>query len=231
MNKIHKRYVLFVLLIASALLLFSFDFWKKSQINEGICSHLSTLNLPPTTKQVLVVEAMGGIKAELIACTWNKQWQPSLFTTPIQAVIGKQGLATVGSKKEGDLKTPAGLYPLEWAFGTKPLALKMDFKYISDEDKFIDDPHHKHYNTWVNGPTSAQSYEPMQIPLYKMGVVINYNMKPIVPGAGSAIFLHIWRSEQQGTAGCVAMSEKHLLQVLHWLDKKQHPYIFITSQS
>ena len=52
-----------------------------------------------------------------------------------------------------------------------------------------------------------------------------------IPGAGSAIFMHIWRSDHEGTAGCIAMSEKHLLQVLHWLDKKQNPYIYIHKQS
>ena len=138
---------------------------------------------------------------------------------------------TLSSKKEGDLKTPTGLYRIEWTFGTEPLALKMDFKYITAEDKFIDDPKHKDYNTWVNGTTDALSFETMTHPLYKMGAIINYNMQPIIPGAGSAIFLHIWRSEQEGTAGCVALSEKHLLQVLRWLDKTQHPFIFITHQS
>ena len=71
----------------------------------------------------------------------------------------------------------------------------------------------------------------MAIPLYKMGAVINYNMNPIVTGAGSDIFIHLWRSANQGTAGCVALSEHHLLQQLHWLNKKNNPYIYITSSN
>jgi len=103
----------------------------------------------------------------------------------------------------------------------------MDYKYITSDDKFVDDPKHKEYNTWITGPTSAQSYEPMRIPLYKLGAVVNYNMDPIVPGAGSAIFLHLWRSANQGTAGCIAMSEEHLVHLLQWFDKAQHPSIYI----
>lgn len=221
MNKL----IFFIVVLSTGLLSY-FTFWPQS----SPCAHLDSLKLPSTIKQVLLVEAKGGLKAELSACTWNKGWQASLFSKPVAAVIGKQGLATLGNKKEGDLKTPAGLYSIEWAFGSQPLALKMDFKFITPDDKFIDDPKHPQYNSWQQGETSAKSYEQMEHPLYKMGAIISYNMHPIIPGAGSAIFLHIWRSAQEGTAGCVALSEKNLLQVLTWLDKTQHPYIFISPE-
>jgi len=144
-----------------------------------------------------------------------------------RAVIGKKGLASIGKKKEGDLKTPAGLYPIGVAFGTRPLALKMDYKYITAEDKFIDDVTSKQYNTWVSGSTNAKSYESMFIEPYAFGAVINYNRNPTIAAAGSAIFIHLWRSPSSPTAGCIALEKKHLLRLLHWLDKKQHPYILI----
>lgn len=207
-----------------------FLYWMWSQGEKSnACHHLSSVNLPITTKQIIFVQPIHGVKAQITVCEWNNVWHATtLFPHSIAAVIGKKGVATIGSKREGDLRTPAGLYPIQWTFGTIPLALKMDYRYISEEDKFIDDPAHKDYNTWVNGTTNAQSYEPMRIPLYKMGAVVDYNMNPIVPGAGSAIFLHLWRSASQGTAGCIAMSERHLLPLLQWLDKKHHPYIYIT---
>ena len=96
------------------------------------------------------------------------------------------------------------------------------------DDKFIDDVTSTRYNTWVNGKTDAKSYESMLIPQYKMGVVINYNMNPTIVGSGSAIFMHLWRSPVSPTAGCVAMDERHLLSVMHWLDKSQHPFIYIS---
>lgn len=183
--------------------------------------------IPANTGQLIVVQSLGGFKAEITACqrqgkTWNQVLMPSWVGS-----IGKNGVAPIGEKKEGDLKTPVGLHALGQAFGSQPLALKMDYKYITSEDKFIDDPNHKDYNTWVNGKTSAKSYESMLIKSYKMGVVVNYNMNPITPGAGSAIFMHLRQAPNVPTAGCVSMDEPHLLALLHWLDKKQHPYIFI----
>ncbi len=202
-------------------------FGQNENAPKSACSQLIRLNLPSTIKQVLVVESQSGIQAQLSTCIWDQGWKLSLFTHPVAAVIGKNGLAIKNTKKEGDLKTPTGFYPLQWAFGTEPLALKMDFRFISVDDKFIDDPNDPLYNSWVDGPTSAHSYELMMHPLYKMGAVINYNMNPVKPGAGSAIFMHIWRSSKEGTAGCIALNETHLLQILHWLDKKQKPYIYI----
>lgn len=229
MNTI-KRSIL-VFLYISAVLFIYLSRNKISNTDEEGCTYLTHLKIPATTTQVIVVRSPGGIKAQLTACEWNNKWRASLFNHSVPAVLGKNGLAVPEEKKEGDLKTPAGLYPIQWTFGTQPLTLQMDYRYITLEDKFIDDPKHPHYNTWITGHTSATSYESMAIPLYKMGAVINYNMNPIVAGAGSALFIHLWRSENQGTAGCVALSEPNLLQLLHWLEKKKNPYIYITSST
>jgi L,D-peptidoglycan transpeptidase YkuD (ErfK/YbiS/YcfS/YnhG family) len=187
-------------------------------------------NLSASTSQLLVVKSLGGFNAEVIACQLQGNvWQRALTQSSFPAVIGKNGLVSVEEKKEGDLKTPTGLYPLGEAFGSQPLALKMDYRYITSEDKFIDDVTSAHYNAWVTGTTDAKSYESMLIAPYKMGVVINYNMDPIIAGAGSGIFMHLWRSSNNPTSGCVAMDERHLSAILQWLDKKQHPYIYITT--
>ncbi len=64
--------------------------------------------------------------------------------------------------------------------------------------------------------------------LTKWVLIINYNMDPIVPGAGSAIFMHLHQAPNKPTAGCITMDETHLLILLKWLNKAQHPYIFIS---
>ncbi|MDP3560421.1 MAG: L,D-transpeptidase family protein [Legionellaceae bacterium] len=193
------------------------------------CQILSTsqqVKMLPTS-QIIVVHSLGGIKASMTLC--QKQgvvWYP-VFLPSFEAVIGENGTAAAGKKKEGDLKTPVGLYPIGDAFGTRPLALKMDYKYITADDKFIDDVHSKRYNTWVTGTTKAKSYEHMLIKPYVFGAIVNYNMQPTIAGAGSAIFIHVWSASNTGTAGCVATTQKHILQMLHWLDKAQHPYILV----
>ena len=60
-------------------------------------------------------------------------------------------------------------------------------------------------------------------PYYDYGAVIDYNADPVVPGAGSAIFLHVTTGGT--TAGCVAVPEADLLQVLHWMDPSLDPRI------
>lgn len=181
----------------------------------------------PMTSQIVVVKSLGGINAQMILCQWQKNaWAPR-FAAPFPAVVGKKGIASLGSKKEGDLKTPAGLYPIGDAFGTKPLAIQMDYKYITADDKFIDDVNHQGYNTWVAGFTDAKSYETMLSAPYLYGAIINYNKDPVVAGRGSAIFIHVWRSPSLPTAGCIALEKEQVVKLLYWLDKKQHPYVLI----
>lgn len=200
---------------------------NKSSADPCRVAHLQ--NIPNFSSQVILVNHIKSFEAEVTVCkkqdhTWKQAWGP------FPAVVGKRGIAPVGEKKEGDMRTPAGLYPVGDAFGSEPLALKMDFKYITADDKFIDDVSHSGYNTWVKGNTNAKSYESMLIDVYRIGAVVNYNMNPVIPGAGSAIFIHLWRSIHSGTHGCIAMEESHLLKLLHWLDKEKHPYIFISSK-
>jgi len=64
--------------------------------------------------------------------------------------------------------------------------------------------------------------------LYDAGAVIEYNTDPVVPGLGSAIFLHIWREDgAKPTAGCVALPEDRLRELLGWLDAEAAPVIFL----
>ncbi|KTD68295.1 hypothetical protein Lste_1453 [Legionella steelei] len=192
------------------------------------CDVAALQDVPNSSLQVIVVQLIKGFEVKVTACKKRKNsWIQALDSFP--AVVGKEGIAPIGKKKEGDMKTPAGLYSLGTAFGSEPLALKMDFKYITADDKFIDDVSHERYNTWVSGDTNAKSYELMLIDAYKMGAVINYNMNPVVPGAGSAIFIHLWQSINVGTHGCLALDKPHLLKLLYWLDKKQHPFIYISN--
>ena len=59
--------------------------------------------------------------------------------------------------------------------------------------------------------------------LYKYGIVIEYNTRPVVPGAGSAIFFHIWRDRATPTSGCIATAELGIVRILRWLDPAEKP--------
>jgi L,D-peptidoglycan transpeptidase YkuD (ErfK/YbiS/YcfS/YnhG family) len=50
--------------------------------------------------------------------------------------------------------------------------------------------------------------------LYDLVVVIGHNDDPVVPGAGSAVFLHVARDDWAPTAGCIAFRREDLLAIL-----------------
>jgi D-alanyl-D-alanine dipeptidase len=60
---------------------------------------------------------------------------------------------------------------------------------------------------------------------YKWGIFVQQNMNPIKKANGSCIFLHIWESEEEGTAGCTAMEEKNMVRILRWIRTKKHPVL------
>lgn len=163
----------------------------------------------------------------------------------IPVVLGKNGMAwgkglhpqICGSenvKKEGDGKSPAGLFSLGSAFGKlsteKQEHIKMHYIPIKPSIQAVDDPDSMHYNTIVDVEKIShidwKSSEKMdEIPLYDLGLVINHNFPCPETGLGSAIFMHIWRNESVGTAGCTAMDKQHLEEIVGWLDEKHHPCI------
>jgi L,D-peptidoglycan transpeptidase YkuD (ErfK/YbiS/YcfS/YnhG family) len=50
--------------------------------------------------------------------------------------------------------------------------------------------------------------------IYDLVIVVGYNMEPVIPGAGSAIFLHIARPNFSATEGCIAVKREILLSLI-----------------
>lgn len=188
-------------------------------------------SLEPDVLQAVVVteHAPGDFRASLAA--WRRTahgWQQSL--APVAAVLGRNGLAPPGGKLEGDGRTPRGVYPLGTSFGygdSSPGA--MPYRQATAADYWVDDPASPDYNTWVRDRPAARTFEHMRRDddLYKYGLVIEYNVAPVVPGRGSAIFLHLWSGPFVPTAGCVALAEADLLRLLAWLDPAGRPVIIL----
>lgn len=190
-------------------------------------------NLPVGVQQLVIVTPKTNTTAELDAYQKSgTNWVKASFS-PIPTVVGKNGIVAPQDKFEGDKKTPAGLYPLGTAFGSLPLNISYPYRQTTIEDKFIDDAKSPDYNHWVSGETNAASYEEMlrKDGIYNIGIVVDYNMNPVVPGKGSAIFVHIWYGPHTPTTGCVAMDEKKLRKLVTWLNKKDKPYILIKSKN
>lgn len=192
----------------------------------------SDLNaLPQEVHQAVLVEgAAGAVTAKISG--WERKdghWRQVLG--PVEAVVGRNGLAPAGEKREGDGRTPSGVFALRRAFGYEErVPTGFVYRRASERDFWIDDPASAQYNQWVTGDVPAVSHEALRRgdDLYKYAVVIEYNTDPVVPGLGSAIFMHVWRGAGQPTAGCVAMAEADLLRFLRWLDLRQNPVVILS---
>ncbi len=146
---------------------------------------------------------------------------------PLRAVAGRNGFALPGEKREGDGKTPSGIFTVEHAFGdAQRVSTPLAYRRITDADVWVDDPSSVDYNRWTRkGETGARTFEEMKRPdnLYNYGIVIGYNRNPVVKGLGSAIFLHVWKGRDIPTSGCVALAEKDLVALLARLDPSLQP--------
>ncbi len=134
-----------------------------------------------------------------------------------RCVLGSGGIVT--DKREGDGGTPVGTWPLRRLLyrpdREEAPACTLPVEVIRPEDGWCDDPAHADYNRPVTLPFGA-SHEEMwrDDHLYDLVVVVGHNDDPPVPGAGSAIFLHLARPDWGPTAGCVAFTREDFLEIL-----------------
>ncbi len=158
----------------------------------------------------------------------GRKWQDA--SGPFDVTVGKNGLAAAKYKREGDRRTPMGIYPLGAVFGyTSFIKTRMPYIQATSECYWVDDPCSSEYNRWVKGKPSRASGERMKRRdhFYKLGIIVEYNTHRTMKGRGSAIFVHIWRRPGCVTGGCVAMSEKNLRKVVKWLKPQFNPMILI----
>ena len=131
--------------------------------------------------------------------------------------LGRAGL--LADKREGDGGTPIGRFPfrrlLYRADRVARIETRLPARHIERDDGWCDDPASPDYNKPVRLPHPAR-HENMwlEAPLYDLVVVIGHNDDPVVPGAGSAVFLHVAREDWGPTAGCIAFRREDLLAIL-----------------
>lgn len=148
------------------------------------------------------------------ASGWARRWACG------EAVAGRAGFAAPGAKREGDGRSPSGIFGISLAFGYAPTGeTALPYRACTAADRWVDDPASPDYNRWVTAPHPARSAERMRREdgLYEFGLVLDYNRDPVVPGAGSAIFVHVRDDGRGGTAGCLALPRAELVTLLRLL--------------
>ncbi len=111
-------------------------------------------------------------------------------------------------KAEGDKRAPAGVFRIGASFGFAASTLPRYLR-LQDDTVCVDDPASPAYSTITSRKVvgAGVSGEDMRkISLYRRGLVVDYPTDRAAR-AGSCIFIHVWRAEGRGTAGCVALPE------------------------
>ncbi|MDP3266074.1 MAG: L,D-transpeptidase family protein [Sulfuricurvum sp.] len=149
----------------------------------------------------------------------------------VPVVLGRSGLGWDQGyeplKREGDGRSPAGIFDISATFGEAPNANSaLTYWYADDKLICIDDVNDTRYNTMgrLDPANPPKSFEQMRRNdmVYRNGAVIDYNSKRI-SGRGSCIFFHLNHPNKRPTAGCTAMDEQPLLELIHWLDPNKKP--------
>ncbi len=206
----------------------------------------------PAFGQLIVVSTAGwdSVKGILRCYEWAENaWQEAL--PPIPIVVGKNGMAWGRGledfrsrpgpvKREGDLRSPAGIFRLGTAFGyaaaREAAWVKLDYTPVEKTTMCIEDTASAHYNRIVDEQATSPDWNSTdhmrrKDDLYEWGVFVAHNADDPAPGGGSCIFLHVWRQNDSGTAGCTAMEKDQIKRLLAWIDPAAAPAIVQAPQS
>ena len=196
----------------------------------------------PQSRQLIVVTTADWSTSKGTLQRYDKvgnAWQKT--GKAIEILLGRNGLGWgIGLhttpknarhiKKEGDGKSPAGIFALGHAFGYETLKVTYPYKTYKDTDHCVDDVHSKLYNKIVDSTKTTADYtsfEHMKFPkdYYKYGIIVNHNHineAGAKKGAGSCIFMHI---KAIPTAGCTVMNEEQMVQIIGWLNPHANPLL------
>jgi D-alanyl-D-alanine dipeptidase len=203
--------------------------------------------VPSNTEQLLVVttsdwSTISGSLQRFERKGAQSNWRKVGDVVPI--VVGRNGLGVgrglnatndlVGPiKREGDGKSPAGIFRISSAFGLPDRSevnwIKLPYLHLTDKIECVDDAKSPAYNTIVDRSTvpspdwdSSEKMKTYTVE-YRLGATVDHNTAPRQNGAGSCIFLHIWKASDKPTSGCTAMTADNMEMLLRWLDLEKNP--------
>ena len=157
----------------------------------------------------------------------DNTWELLEDMTVYSGFVGRNGVSKAVS--EHAEYTPFGVYALGTGFGiNENPGTAMPYFQVTPESYWVDDPASVFYNRHVEGTENADWDSAEHLidyqPSYNYAVEIRYNTDPVVPGKGSAFFMHVGSAP---TAGCVAMPEENMLRFLQWLDPEKKPHVIL----
>ena len=140
----------------------------------------------------------------------------------LRCAIGKRGITY--NKKEGDRKTPRGIFGFKSIFYRKDRINKLKTlikkKKIEKNMGWCDDTSSRSYNKQITFPFKKNAEKMwLRNRMYDVLIVIDYNLKPVMKKKGSAIFLHVAKKNYSPTKGCIAVNKKDILFLIRKINK------------
>lgn len=207
----------------------------KKSTNNNLCQELKSkyLSLGSPQKIILVLSS-NWVSPHATLSFWQKLekniWKKQEKNYTVS--IGRNGLGlgdewsnykiglNAPIKKEGDGKTPLGLFLLGRKFGKQPAEIfnqQENYLLLNQGTECVDDVESPYYNQIVETTQGnllvtknwKSSEAMMKEPLYDQGITVNYQSSASRK-AGSCIFIHLEDSKKTGTSGCIAMDKKLL---------------------
>lgn len=160
---------------------------------------------------------------DLVVGPWGARFRGRRFPCS----LGRAGIVPADVKREGDMASPLGVWRLVHGYwrpdrGRCP-AVALPMEPLGPRQGWAEDPADPAYNRPILHPHPYPA-DAMRRgdPLYDVCMVTNHNADPVVPGAGSAIFVHLWRGPRRPTAGCVAFRRVDLEWILARWTARSH---------
>ncbi|MGE9271405.1 MAG: L,D-transpeptidase family protein [Verrucomicrobiales bacterium] len=217
-----------------------------------VCPSARAFELPRVSRQCIVgVSEHWNSSKVTLTCyekrgeTWIKKHGPWPGRLGKNGSIWGRGLHPLKAgdavKKEGDGRAPAGVFAIGGAWGyTSSIRKhpKLPYRQITPRDLWVEDadsPHYNHHLILDHLPaTNWEKRQQMRQDdhAHSLKLFIAHNAPPhVIPGAGSAIFFHIWRDGgARPTAGCTTLSEDRLRTMIAWIDPGEQPlYVLLPS--
>ena len=191
------------------------------------------LAVQPRGSQLITVQAATTRTTYATARIWRRSggcWVAA--GGPYPARLGANGLSA--SRREGDGTTPAGTFRIHpTMYGNEPNpGVRFRYRRVRCGDWWDEDASSPTYNTFQRvgcgrkPPFDVKSEGMWQSRrAYPFLAVIEFNMRPVVPGRGSGIFLHAQTGRP--TNGCISLRRDDLRFVLRWLRPGASPSIAI----
>jgi L,D-peptidoglycan transpeptidase YkuD (ErfK/YbiS/YcfS/YnhG family) len=200
--------------------------------------------LPLTTRQAVRVTRTNRWCSR-IYCTqvhaWQRnsagQWNRIAISSRALAVrsqIGPAGFAPAGRKRQGDMRTPTGVYRIATTFSVGPNpGTKMPWRQRLATTT-VSNRYGRYYNTWIQERGRTDGTRPAM----RYGLWVAYNNPRLTPGVGpapvrglgSGIFFHVGKPgyEYQPSEGCVQLPNvADMKWLMLWLDPKFRPRILL----